>query len=142
MNYTQTFEEFSKGVSTTDLALYAGVGIVLWVLFKDKLSPISKTVKDLLESFKKKVQTPVETNKIPTNAVPTLAELTLVSTLETKPTVTTTSTSENDLFFDLVSSWKQTRDLAQKAGCEQAVEVADQMFPYLSPNVCEDKKDE
>ena len=35
-------------------------------------------------------------------------------------------------------SWKQTRDLAQKSGCKKAVEVADQMFPYLSPMVCED----
>jgi hypothetical protein len=41
-----------------------------------------------------------------------------------------------NVFFDLVVSWKQTRDLAEKSGCTKAVEVADQMFPYLSPTVC------
>ena len=45
-----------------------------------------------------------------------------------------------DLFFDLVVSWKQTRDLAVLSGCAKAVEVADQMFPYLSPEVCSDKE--
>jgi organic hydroperoxide reductase OsmC/OhrA len=41
-----------------------------------------------------------------------------------------------DLFFKLVVSWKETRDLALKCGCDKAVAVADEMFPYLSPNVC------
>jgi hypothetical protein len=133
MDYTQTFDEFSKGLSKTDLALYAGVGIVLWVLFKDKLSPIAKIVQDLFNSFKSKVVP----NSVPKNPVPSLSELTFVS----KPS-STTSADKNDLFFDLVSSWKQTRDLAVKAGCDKAVSVADEMFPYLSPNVCEDKNNE
>ena len=138
MNYTQTFEEFSKGLSATDLALYAGAGIVLWVLFKDKLSPVAKIVKDLVDSFRSKVTTPSVT--VPKNPVPSLSELTLVTTdgIKTKPTVT--SSNNNDIFFDLVSSWKQTRDLAVKSGCKQAIEVADQMFPYLSPSVCREEK--
>ena len=45
------------------------------------------------------------------------------------------------LFFDLVVSWKQTRDLAKLSGCDKAVEVADQMFPYLSPTICSEETD-
>jgi hypothetical protein len=59
------------------------------------------------------------------------------------PTVTevvTPKVSEQDTFFKLVVSWKQTRDLAVESGCSEAVKVADQMFPFLSPNVC-GKKD-
>ena len=48
---------------------------------------------------------------------------------------------DENLFFDLVVSWKQTRDLAQKSGCKKAVEVADQMFPYLSPTICSEEID-
>jgi len=46
-----------------------------------------------------------------------------------------------DTFFKLVVSWKQTRDLAVQSGCSEAVKVADQMFPYLSPNVCQQNED-
>jgi hypothetical protein len=48
------------------------------------------------------------------------------------------------MFFKLVVSWKQTRDLAVECGCGEAIKVADQMFPYLSPVVCskEVKKEE
>ena len=42
MNLTQSFEEFSSGLAPMDLALYAGIGIILWVLFKDKLSPVQR----------------------------------------------------------------------------------------------------
>jgi hypothetical protein len=48
---------------------------------------------------------------------------------------------EEDLFFKLVVSWKETRDLAVRSGCAEAVKVADQMFPFLSPMVCNNKKD-
>ena len=47
------------------------------------------------------------------------------------------SEDDSQLFFDLVVSWKQTRDLAEKSGCQEAIEVADQMFPYLSPTICQ-----
>jgi hypothetical protein len=42
----------------------------------------------------------------------------------------------------LVLAWKQTRDLAAQSKCQKAVEVADQMFPYLSPTVCNKVQDE
>ena len=49
MNYSQSFEEFSSSVGPTDLALYAGVGIALFVLFKDRLSPVQKVLIDFID---------------------------------------------------------------------------------------------
>ncbi len=121
MNFTQTFEEFSSGLAPMDLALYAGIGIILWVLFKDKLSPVQKIVKDLIDKVKDN-----------TPSVPSLPDF-------VKEKVKTEDDSK--LFFDLVVSWKQTRDLAEKSGCEKAIEVADQMFPYLSPMVCKPEEE-
>ncbi len=127
MNFTQTFEEFSTGLGATDLALYAGVGVVLWVLFKDKLSPIQEMLLGVFNKVK---------NQIPKNInviVPDIPD-----TFPSKPI--TTKSGKTDVFFDLVVSWKQTRDLAVQSGCDKAVEVADQMFPYLSPTICEDSE--
>lgn len=118
MNFTESFQEFTTKLGPTDLALYAGVGIVLWVLFKDKLSPVQKLVLDIVNKLTKKT-----VSVIP--SVPT-----------TQPVI---DADKKNLFFDLVVSWRQTRDLAEKSGCEKAVEVADQMFPYLSPEVCASK---
>ena len=127
MNFTQSFEEFSKGLGTTDLILYAGIGLVIWVLFKDKLSPIQSLLGNLLNKF---------TSTNTTISTPTKVVV---------PEVLTQSLEENtggELFFKLIVSWKQTRDLAVKCGCSKAIEVADTMFPYLSPNVCsKDHKD-
>ena len=53
----------------------------------------------------------------------------------------TVKEKKEDLFFRLVVSWKETRDLALECGCSKAVEVADTMFPYLSPNVCGKEKE-
>lgn len=116
MNFTESFSEFSSKLRPQDLALYAGVGIVLWVLFKDKLSPVQKLVSEFINKF--------VNNKN--------------SSVVTKPVEAVHATTNKDLFFDLVVSWKQTRDLAAKSNCTKAVEVADQMFPYLSPMVCID----
>jgi hypothetical protein len=118
MNFTESFSEFSSKLGPMDLALYAGVGIVLWVLFKDKLSPIQKIVLEFINKF---LKTP---------------SAGIVKTIENNTEVV----KNKDLFFDLVVSWKQTRDLAVLSGCAKAVEVADQMFPYLSPEVCSDKE--
>lgn len=115
LDYAQSFEEFSSSLKPVDLALYAGAGIILWVLFKDRLSPVQKFVGDLVNQIRGAV------GKAP--AVETL-----------KPTLL--APESNDIFFELVASWKQTRDLAVKSGCLEAVKVADEMFPYLSPNVC------
>jgi hypothetical protein len=121
MNFTESFNEFSSKVSTMDLALYAGAGIILWVLFKDQLSPVQKIIMDLVDKIKSKAGSSTVVVKVPSAVKNTKTE---------------------NLFFDLVVSWKQTRDLAEKSGCQRAVEVADTMFPYLSPTVCGDAEDE
>lgn len=131
MNFTESFEQFSSRLSTMDLALYAGVGLVLWVLFKDKLSPVQKAIMSLVENFKgnnatKSPLVSVEVPKIDPVVLPKVVGETL---------------SKDDTFFKLVVSWKQTRDLAEKSGCSEAVKVADQMFPFLSPNVCNKNED-
>jgi hypothetical protein len=122
MNFTESFQEFSSRVSGTDLALYAGVGLVLWVLFKDKLSPVQKLVMDLVDKFKGV--------KSVTPTIPPVAFDNVASKIN------------EDTFFKLVVSWKQTRDLAVQNGCAEAVKVADQMFPYLSPTICANKEGE
>lgn len=121
MNFTESFSEFSSRLSPMDLALYAGAGIVVWVLFKDKLAPVQSMVIDLIKRLKNRATTP-SNSTIPAT----------INRTETK--------NDKDLFFDLVVSWKQTRDLAVRSGCTKAIEVADQMFPYLSPEVCTDKE--
>jgi len=123
MNYTQSFEEFSASLGPMDLALYAGAGIILWVLFKDKLSPVQSVIVDYFEKLKG-----ITDNKKDT------------VTIKVPDTVKASPKNEQDLFFNLVVSWKQTRDLAVKSGCSKAVEVADQMFPYLSPTVCSEEE--
>lgn len=117
MNFTESFEQFSSRLSTMDLALYAGIGLVLWVLFKDRLSPVQKLVLDLVNGFKNTVVTK-----------PNVVAPVVIGPVMTK--------ADEDVFFQLVASWKQTRDLAVKSGCSEAVKVADQMFPHLSPMVC------
>lgn len=122
MNFTQTFQEFSGSLAPVDLALYAGVGIVLWVLFKDKLSPIQKVLLGLFNSVK--------------NQIPESISVVVPDIPDAFPSTPASKSDKKDVFFDLVVSWKQTRDLAVQSGCDKAVEVADQMFPYLSPTIC------
>ena len=112
MNFTESFDQFSSNLSGMDIALYAGVGLALWVMFKDKLSPVQKLLSDVLGKVK------------------------LPTVVKTDPVVV--QKEQDDIFFQLVSSWKQTRDLAVKSGCAQAVKVADDMFPFLSPTGCKD----
>ena len=119
INYTESFDQFASKLGPTDLALYAGAGLVLWVLFKDKLSPVQQVLGNIVNKFK---------NVSPLKPVTPVA----VVVPAVKPVVTT----KEDIFFKLVVSWKQTRDLAADCGCIEAVKVADQMFPYLSPVVC------
>ena len=124
MNFTQSFEEFSSSLGVMDVALYAGVGLVLWVLFKDKLSPVQALLVSLFDTVKSVVPKPTG------------------STVVVPPVVSPVVSAErvDDVFFRLVVSWKQTRDLAEASGCSEAVEVADQMFPFLSPTVCKEGK--
>ena len=120
MNFTQSFDEFSSSLGVMDVALYAGVGLVLWVLFKDKLSPVQALLVSLFNTVK--------------SVVPKPTGLTVV----VPPVVS--AERVDDVFFRLVVSWKQTRDLAEASGCSEAVKVADQMFPFLSPTVCKEGK--
>lgn len=124
MNFTQSFEEFSSSLGVMDVALYAGVGLVLWVLFKDKLSPVQALLVSLFDTVK--------------SVVPKSTGLTVVVPPVVSPVVS--AERVDDVFFRLVVSWKQTRDLAEASGCSEAVEVADQMFPFLSPTVCKEGK--
>lgn len=117
--YTQSFQDFAAGVKPLDLALYAGAGLVLWVLFQDKLGGLKTLVSDLFNKVSSKLPESVGS---------------------VSPSVPTES--NKDVFFQLVTSWKQTRDLAVKNGCAEAVKVADQMFPLLGPNVCQSSKTE
>lgn len=123
MNFTQSFEEFSASLGPMDLALYAGVGIIVWVLFKDKMSPVQEALLKIAEQVKGLL-------KNNHNKAPSVVK-----------DVDISESAKKDLFFDLVVSWKQTRDLAVRSGCSKAVTVADQMFPYLSPMVCGDKEE-
>lgn len=124
MNFTESFQEFSTKVGPTDLALYAGAGLVLWVLFKDKMSPVQKMVKDVVAKLKGLAGGKKDSVEVSPVVVPVIDN-----------TLSSDASSE-DVFFKLVVSWKQTRDLAVLSGCSEAVKVADQMFPHLSPNVC------
>lgn len=127
MNFTESFQEFSSRLSTMDLALYAGAGLILWVLFKDKLSPVQKIVSGLIDQVKKTLSN--NNTGLPAVNVPKVEPV----------VVPATNSGKDDIFFKLVVSWKQTRDLAERSGCAEAVKVADQMFPFLSPNVCSKK---
>jgi len=127
MNYAETFDQFSSKLGPTDLALYAGVGIIVWILFKDKLSPVQEFLTNLLN---KKNNTTVKSSVQTDNIISNI--------FDSKQLTVSTN---KDVFFDLVVSWKQTRDLAVQSGCSKAVEVADQMFPYLSPSVCSKEED-
>ena len=71
MNFTQTFEEFSSGLGPTDLALYAGAGIVLWILFKDKLSPVQEAILKIVKGIKSKLGD----IDLPTPSIPGLDEV-------------------------------------------------------------------
>lgn len=110
--YSQSFQDFAASVKPLDLALYAGAGLVVWVLFQEKLVGL----KDVFGNLLGKIKLPAYTKVVS----------------DVKPNV-----KSNDPFFQLVVSWKQTRDLAVQSGCSEAVKVADQMFPLLGPNVCE-----
>lgn len=115
MNFTETFQEFSSRLGPTDLALYAGVGLIIWILFRDKLGGV---VNSVVNSVKGTVSTS-----------PGLSMIKLP-----------VSNNNQNKFFELVSSWKKTRDLAEEVGCAEAVKVADQMFPFLAPQSCQEKK--
>jgi len=124
MNYTESFDQFASKLSGTDIALYAGAGLILWILFKDKLSPVQKFLVDTVGGLKSKLNNGVVVPVVVPDVAP----------------VAVSKETKEDKLFKLVVSWKQTRDLAIKSGCDEAVKVADQMFPFLSPTVCSKEK--
>jgi len=148
MNYKQNFEEFATSLGPTDLALYAGIGVILYVLFKDQMSPVQKFLLDLFNKAKENVvdltnatvnNVPVPLPPLPT--VPSPANGTVVGPIPvTPPAVPVLVRPDNDpnnVFFQMIASWKQTRDLAVENGCEEAVKSLDDTFQYLSPTVCQ-----
>lgn len=134
LDYAQSFEEFSSSLKPVDLALYAGLGLVLWVLFKDKLSPVQKLLGSLVDNIKNLLSSKTNNRVINSPSVSYNTD-TIFNGVSPKP-VASTPTQKEDLFFKLIVSWKETRDLAIKCDCQKAVEVIDSVFPYLSPNVC------
>ena len=88
-----------------------------------RLNPVSLLVKQLIDK-----------------ATALLGQKTSVTKPVPAATNNVVSETKEDVFFELVTSWKKTRDLAVKAECAEAIKVADQMFPYLSPNVCNEEK--
>lgn len=144
MNYTQSFEEFSSGVGPTDLALYAGIGIVLFILFKDKISPIQKIILDFVNSTKEQSLPKENTEKSSSLVVGPTKEDVLNKpdiTKFLKPLQQQVSQDvledKDKVFFELISSWKKTRDLAEEYSCEGAVKMLDDVFQYLSPKQCD-----
>lgn len=127
MNYTESFDQFASRVGPTDLALYAGAGLIIWILFKDKLSPVQSFLASIINKSKSAFD---KGNKIPQVVLP-----------ETVKPVVVDNKNKEDSFFKLIVSWKQTRDLALLNGCDEAIKVADQMFPFLSPESCDKAKD-
>lgn len=117
MNYTESFQEFSSRVSPTDLALYAGAGLILWVLFSHKLGPVKNFFSNLTSKLFNRVHSGTAISS------PALAA---------KPKKVVQAD-----FLELVSSWKHTRDLAESLNCTEAVKIVDQMFPLLVPSACE-----
>lgn len=135
--FTESFEQFSSRSTPFDLMLYAGAALILYVLFKDQMSPVQKIVLSVVEKvksfFKTNFTLPDHSDgyRVFVDPAPVI--------LDSKPQPVVKENVDT-LFFDLIESWKRTRDLAVKNNCLEAVKVADQMFPFLSPNSC--KKEE
>jgi hypothetical protein len=127
MNYAQSFEEFSQSLQPMDLALYAGAGLIIWVLFKEQLNPLQKSILDSFIQIK---------NWLVNLKEQRVLKQQVTSYTNPKTDLVKVAVNKNDVFFQLISSWKTTRDLAVKAGCLEAVKQIDQIFPYLGPESC------
>lgn len=109
---------YARGMGVTDVLLWVGTAVVVWVLFGEKLKPLVLSLKDTLVRL-----VPKPAAKSP--------EVVVSPVVPTAPVE-----DENAVFFALVTSWKRTRDLAVLKGCDDAVRAADAMFPHLSPTAC------
>jgi hypothetical protein len=117
MNYSQSFEEFSKGLTNTDLMVYGGAALILFVLFKDQLTPLKTWAVNLYTNI---------VNKVKADSI---------VTIPTAPVVDIAKPNDND-FLKLIASWKNTRNLAEVMGCVEAVKILDTAFPHLGPHEC------
>ena len=114
-------------MNSTNLLLYAGVGLAIFVLFnKDPLN-YAKSIVGLIKS---------KLSGVKNSVTPLVITNTTAPSIPMSPTTYEPELSKDELFFALIESWKKTRDLAVKTNCSEAVKVADQMFPFLSPNGC------
>jgi hypothetical protein len=111
MNFTENFQDFSTRLTPLDLMIYGGAGLILFALFGDKLNPVINKLKELYQK------------KINTNIVQT-------NTVSNKDT--------DSLFLELISSWKNTRNLAEQNGCNEATKILDDAFPHLGPHNCKE----
>lgn len=105
MNFN--LENFGDSFKTIDLVLYAGVAVVVYVLFQEKIHGMLDKIKDLIKNKKQTIP---------------------YFPVEEEPAI-----ESDDVFFALIQSWKQTRDLAEEYGAYKAVKIADEMFPHLVP---------
>lgn len=119
--FTQSFDDFSAGLSSSDLFLYAGAGLLVYFLFQDKLGGVKSWVMDFVSKTKNTASKPV---------------LSVVQNATPKPS------SSADPFVELIVSWKHTRDLAENCKNKQAVELMDKLFPSLNASLSESKTNE
>lgn len=125
--FTQTFDDFSAGLTTSDLFLYAGGGLLTYVLFQDKLGGIKKLVADLVSKSKQTLSRPSEN---------------ITNTQTLLSSTTSTNKPSPDSFVELIVSWKHTRDLAANCNNKQAVDLMDKLFPSLNASLSESKTNE
>jgi len=109
MNFS--LDNFGAGIQTMDVVLYAGVALIVYVLFQEKIHQLLDQVKDKLKNVKAPELPSIDTGIFDDQEPET----------------------QDDVFFQLIMSWKQTRDLAEQYGADKAVAIADQMFPHLVP---------
>lgn len=109
MNFS--LDNFGAGLKTMDLVLYAGVALVVYVLFQEKIHTLLDQLKDKIKNVKTPQLPSIDTG--------------IFDDIEPQ--------TQDDIFFQLIMSWKQTRDLAEEYGADKAVKIADEMFPHLVP---------
>lgn len=113
-----SLENFSSNIKTVDIVLYVGVAVVIYACFKEQINNIISPILNKIKSSKGLFNKPSHTDSI---EIPNIE-----------------NDTSDDIFFELIKSWKQTRDLAEIYGCDDAVKIADDMFPHLIPK---DQKD-
>ena len=104
-------ENFNAAGKPLDIFLYLGVLLVVYVLFQEKINPFLVSIRESISKIWNKR-----------------------SSIDLIPDIDLSANDDHsDVFFDLIQSWKQTRDLAEIYGADKAVQIADEMFPHLIP---------